>query len=88
MVFADVDEDSYVLTADDVRAKLSDKTSAIIAVHLYGHPCDMDSLVDLAKEKDLKIIEDCAQAHLAECRGRRVGSLGDIRISPKSHSFM
>ncbi|MBK8892454.1 MAG: DegT/DnrJ/EryC1/StrS family aminotransferase [Dechloromonas sp.] len=78
VVFADVDEDSYVLTADDVRAKLSDKTSAIIAVHLYGHPCDMDSLVDLAKEKGLKIIEDCAQAHLAECRGRRVGSLGDI----------
>lgn len=78
VVFADVDEDSYVLTTDGVRAKLSDKTSAIIAVHLYGHPCDMDSLVDLAKEKDLKIIEDCAQAHLAECRGRRVGSLGDI----------
>lgn len=78
VVFADVDEDSYVLTADTVRAKLTEKTSAIIAVHLYGHPCDMDSLTELCREKQLKIIEDCAQAHLAECRGHRVGSLGDI----------
>jgi dTDP-4-amino-4,6-dideoxygalactose transaminase len=78
VVFADVDEDSYVLTTDTVKAKLSEKTSAIVAVHLYGHPCDMDALIDLAKEKGLRIIEDCAQAHLAECRGRRVGSLGDI----------
>lgn len=78
VVFADVDEDSYVLTAETVREKLTERTSAIIAVHLYGHPCDMDALNNLAREHGLKIIEDCAQAHLAECRGRRVGMLGDV----------
>jgi len=78
VVFADVDSECYTLTADTVKEKLTKNTSAIIAVHLYGHPCDMDSLTTLAREHGLKIIEDCAQAHLAEYKGRHVGCLGDV----------
>jgi len=78
VVFADVDEESYVLSANAVRSKLSPKTAAILAVHLYGHPCDMGELQSIASEYGLRIIEDCAQAHGAEYRGRRVGTFGDI----------
>ena len=53
-------------------------TKAIIAVHLYGHPCDMDPLLEIAKKHDLKIIEDCAQAHGAEYKGKKVGAIGNI----------
>jgi dTDP-4-amino-4,6-dideoxygalactose transaminase len=83
VVFADVDPECYTLTADTVRAKISPRTSAIIAVHLYGHPCDMDALREVAAGSGLRIIEDCAQAHGAEYRGRRVGSLADVA----THSF-
>lgn len=78
VVFADVDQFNYTLTEETVRAKLTSKTSAIMAVHLYGHPCDMDTLVPLARQHSLKIIEDCAQAHGAMCHGNMVGTLGDI----------
>ena len=77
VVFADVDPESYTLDADSVRAKLTDKTAALMPVHLYGHPCDMDGLGQVAAERGLKIIEDCAQAHGAEFKGRRVGTIGD-----------
>ena len=78
IVFCDVDEEDYTLSIDDVRRRITDKTAAVMAVHLYGHPCDMDPLLELAREYDLRIIEDCAQAHGAEYRGRRVGAIGDI----------
>jgi len=78
VVFADVTSESYILDIEDVESRITEKTKAIIAVHLYGHPCDMDPLIGLAKKHDLKIIEDCAQAHGAEYKGRRVGSIGDI----------
>lgn len=78
VVFADVDPNSYTLTAETAHAKLTPRTAAIIAVHLYGHPCDMDPLKDLAAAKGLRIIEDCAQAHGAEYKGLKVGALGDI----------
>ncbi len=78
VVFADVDPHSYVLTADTVRPHLTPKTGAIVAVHLYGHPCDMDGLLALARDHGLKVIEDCAQAHGAEYRGQRVGGIGDV----------
>ena len=78
IVFADVDPHSYTLTAETVRDKLSVHTKAIIAVHLYGHPCDMDEIMGLAGEYGIKVIEDSAQAHGAECRGRKVGTLGDV----------
>ena len=78
VVFADVDPGHYTLTEETVRAKLTPRTSAIMAVHLYGHPCDMPALRGVAEEADLKIIEDCAQAHGAACHGKTVGTDGDI----------
>jgi dTDP-4-amino-4,6-dideoxygalactose transaminase len=76
-VLADVDPNSLNITADTIRKVLSPKTKAIIAVHLVGYPCDMDPIMELAQEHDLKVIEDCAQAHGATYKGRPVGSLGD-----------
>jgi dTDP-4-amino-4,6-dideoxygalactose transaminase len=78
VVFADVDPESYTLSAESVRGKISAKTAALMPVHLYGHPCDMDALRLIAREHGLKIIEDCAQAHGAEYNGRRVGTIGDV----------
>jgi len=77
VVFADVDPVSYTLDPADVRRRITPKTKAIIAVHLYGHPCLMDELGAIAKQNGLKLIEDCAQAHGAEYKGRRVGAIGD-----------
>ncbi|WP_298340714.1 DegT/DnrJ/EryC1/StrS family aminotransferase [uncultured Algibacter sp.] len=78
VLFCDCEEDSYTISEESIKAVITDKTKAIIAVHLYGHPCDMDMLLDIAKQYKLKIIEDCAQAHGAEYKGRRVGAIGDI----------
>lgn len=78
VVFADVDQGCYTLSGESVRSKLTERTKAIIAVHLYGHPCDMDELLDICHERGLVLIEDCAQAHGAEYKGRRVGSIGHI----------
>ncbi len=77
-VCADVDRDSGSLTADSIAAVLTPRTKAVIVVHLAGWPADMDPILALARERDLKVIEDCAQAHGATYRGRPVGSLGDI----------
>lgn len=77
-VFADVDRDSQNITADTVRAALTPRTRALICVHLAGWPCDMDPIMELAGEHDLKVIEDCAQAHGARYKGRSVGSIGHI----------
>lgn len=77
-VFADVDRDNQNLSRVTVEAALTDRTKAIIAVHLAGWPCDMDPLLELARERDLFVIEDCAQAHGAEYKGRPVGSMGDF----------
>lgn len=76
-VMADIDATSQNLTADTIRPLLSARTKAVIAVHLAGWPCDMDSILDLARNHGLKVIEDCAQAHAATYKGRPVGSLGD-----------
>ena len=75
-VFADVCADSQNITVDSVRAVLTPRTKAIIAVHLAGWPCDMDGLMKLADENGLYVIEDCAQAHGARYKGRSVGSIG------------
>ncbi|OYW64517.1 MAG: aminotransferase [Hydrogenophilales bacterium 16-64-46] len=76
-VVADIDADSQTLTADTIRAVLTPRTRAVVAVHLAGWPCDMDAIMALARECGLVVIEDCAQAHGARYRGRPVGSLGD-----------
>ena len=77
-VIADVDPDSQVVTTDTIRAVVSPRTKAIIVVHLAGWPCDMDSILALANELNLKVIEDCAQAHGAFYKDRPVGSFGDM----------
>jgi dTDP-4-amino-4,6-dideoxygalactose transaminase len=77
-VVADVDATSQNLTADTIRAVLSPRTRAVIAVHLAGWPCDMDPIMQLARAHNLKVIEDCAQCHGATYKGRMTGALGDI----------
>jgi hypothetical protein len=77
-VVVDVDPDSQNLTAETIRPMLSSRTRAIIAVHLAGWPCDMDPILNLARQYRLKVVEDCAQAHGASYKGRSVGSLGDV----------
>ncbi|WP_422416342.1 DegT/DnrJ/EryC1/StrS family aminotransferase [Pseudomonas sp. GZD-222] len=78
VVFVDNDPASYIISVDDVLKKITEKTKALIAVHLYGHPCEMNRLTDICKDKGIYIIEDCAQAHGAEFEGKRVGGIGDI----------
>lgn len=77
-VFADVNEDSQNIDAATIRSVLSPRTKAVICVHLAGWPCDMDPIMALAKEHGLRVIEDCAQAHGAQYKGKSVGSIGDI----------
>jgi len=77
-VFADVDCDSQNITTETIGAVLTVRTKAIICVHLAGWPCDMDPIMALAAQHDLKVIEDCAQAHGAQYKGRSVGSIGHI----------
>lgn len=77
-VFADIDPVSGNITADTIAAAITPATRAIVVVHAAGWPCDMDPIVELARERGLRVIEDCAQAHGAKYRGRHVGTLGDI----------
>lgn len=77
VVFGDVDPATYLLDPSDVCRRITARTSAIMPVHLYGQPADMDRLRDAVAGHKLRIIEDCAQAHGAEYRGQRVGTLGD-----------
>lgn len=77
-VFADVDVDSGVISAGTVAPLLSKNTKAVIPVHLAGWPCDMDGLMSLAHDHDVKVIEDCAQAHGARYNRRSVGSIGHV----------
>ena len=79
-VCADVDRDSQTITADTIRPQLSSRTKAIIPVHLAGWPCDMRPILELARRLDLRVIEDCAQAHGAKYHGKHVGTLGDIGV--------
>ena len=77
-VFADIDMESQNITPATVAQVLTERTRAIIAVHLAGWPCDMDGLMALADKHDLYVIEDCAQAHGALYKGRSVGGLGHV----------
>jgi len=77
-VFADVHPDSQNITAETVEPVLSARSKAILAVHLAGWPCEMDGLRDLAADRALHLVEDCAQAHGARYRGQPVGGLGDV----------
>ena len=77
-VFADVSLNSQNITSESISKVLTDKTKAIICVHLAGWPCDMDPIMELAEKHTLFVIEDCAQAHGAKYKGRSVGSIGQI----------
>mgnify|MGYP001047574491 CR=1 FL=1 len=78
VVFVDIEDRSYTMDPEKVEAAITERTKAIIPVHLFGHPADMDRIIDIAKKNNLIIIEDSCQAHGAEYRGRRVGSIGDM----------
>lgn len=79
-VFADVCLETGCLDPDSIRANITPRTRAIVVVHQFGIPADMDAILDIAREHDLRVIEDCAQAHGAIHRGRPVGTLGDIGV--------
>jgi dTDP-4-amino-4,6-dideoxygalactose transaminase len=77
-VLVDVDPESYNIDVSKIEGAITKKTRAIIPVHLYGQPAEMDAVLQSAKKHNLKVVEDACQAHGAEYRGRRVGSFGDI----------
>jgi len=77
VVFVDIDPDYYTIATDKIEAKITDQTKAIIPVHLYGHPVNMDDIMRIAKKYGLYVIEDCAQAHFAKWKGQYVGTFGD-----------
>lgn len=77
-VFADVDPQTWTMNPSAVEEQITERTRAIVPVHLYGHPCDMDQIMKIARRHKLYVIEDCAEALGAEYRGRKVGTLGDI----------
>ncbi len=76
-VFVEPDLRTYDLDPAKIEEKLTDRTKAIVAVHLYGQPCDMDPILAITKRYHLALIEDCAQAHGATYKGQRIGSFGD-----------
>lgn len=76
-VFVDSLPDTWQMDPDDVRRRITPRTRAIMAVHLYGHPCDMDAIMAIAREHRLLVIEDCAEAFGARYGGRHVGTFGD-----------
>ena len=77
-VFVDVDKNSQNITLDTIKAEISNKTKAIILVHLAGWPCELDKICNYCKENNIYVIEDCAQAHGAKYKNQSVGSWGDI----------
>lgn len=77
-IFADVDLNSQNITAETIEAVLTEKTKAVIVVHLAGMPAEMDAIMDLSDKHGFKVIEDCAQAHGAKYKGRSVGTIGHI----------
>ena len=77
-VFADVDRDTQNINIESIKKVFTEKTKAIICVHLAGWPCDMDPIMQFAKNNNIFVIEDCAQAHGAVYKGKSVGSIGDI----------
>lgn len=77
-VIVDVEEDSWCIDPKKIEEAITEKTKAVIPVHLYGQACDMDAITALAKQYNLSVIEDCAEAHGAMYKGKKVGSFGDI----------
>lgn len=74
----DIEPDTFNIDPTLLEAKVTPRTKAIMVVHLFGHPVDMDPVMEVARRHNLRVVEDCAEAHGAEYKGRRVGSIGDI----------
>ena len=77
-VYVDIDPETYNLDPARIAAAITPRTKAIVPVHLFGHPADMDPILEIARRRGLVVIEDACQAHAAEYKGRRVGGIGDI----------
>src|SRR5215470_2199615 len=77
-VFVDIDPGSFTINVDQIEHVITSRTRAIVPVHLYGQSADMDAILEIARRYNLVVIEDAAQAHGAEYKGRRVGSIGDL----------
>jgi dTDP-4-amino-4,6-dideoxygalactose transaminase len=77
-VLADLDPESFQLDPDDVERRVTENTKAIMPVHIMGQPCNMDRIMAIAKKHNLKVIEDACQGHLAEYRGKKLGTIGDL----------
>lgn len=77
-VFADINPETYNINPADIQRKITKRTKAIIAVHLFGNPCDMDEIMKIAKRNKLVVIEDCCQAYFTPYKGKMVGTIGDI----------
>ncbi|MHC4278217.1 MAG: DegT/DnrJ/EryC1/StrS family aminotransferase [Planctomycetota bacterium] len=77
VIFVDINPDTYTIDPALIEERISDKTKAIVAVHLYGQCVDMDPVINIARSHGLKVVEDCAQAHGAEYMGKRAGTIGD-----------
>lgn len=76
-VLVDIEPDYFTIDPGKIEAAVTPKTRAVIPVHIYGQPADMDPVMEIARKHDLRVIEDCAQAHGAFYKGKRVGSIGD-----------
>lgn len=77
-VFVDIDPDTYCIDTTKIEGKITENTKAILPVHLYGHPAEMDTIMNIALKHKLFVIEDACQAHGAEYKGKKVGSIGDL----------
>ncbi len=77
-VFVDIDRDTYTMAPEGLKRAITPRTKAIIPVHIYGHPAAMDEILAIAREQSIFVIEDCAQAHGALYKGKKVGSFGDM----------
>lgn len=77
-VFVDIDPTTYMIDASKIEEHITERTKAIVPVHLYGQPCDMDPILKIARKHKIVVIEDAAQAHGAVYKGRRIGSIGDM----------
>ena len=77
-VFVDIDPENYLIDLDLIEKEITARTKAILPVHLFGHPLDMDKIMAIAEANNLKVVEDCAQSTGAHWRGKPLGSFGDV----------
>ena len=77
-VLVDVDKKTWCIDVSKIEEKITKKTKSIMPVHMYGHPCDMDPIMELSKKYNLHVVEDCCQTHGTEYKGKKVGSFGDV----------